>query len=104
MQDSLYYTEEEYTSLLTDKNMDNKRNLKIISLNIANLLSKLSGLKTLLNNISDSKNKPNIIVVTETHIPENHNLGENELKNLLPIELKLFCYIYSTVKNLFVSI
>ena len=84
VQDSLYYTEEEYTSLLSDHNMNDKKNLKLLSLNIANIMSKLSSLKSLINNLSNTNNRPNIIVVTETHIQENHNMGDNELKNIIP--------------------
>ena len=84
VQDSLYFTEEEYTSLLSKHKMNDTKNLKIISMNIANLFSKLSGLKSLVVNLSNTSNKPNIIVITETHIPENHDLGDAELKNILP--------------------
>ena len=86
VQDSLYYTEEEYVSLLKKCNYTDEKNIKILSLNIANLLSKLSGLKSLLISLSDKKNKPNIIVITETHIQLQRNQGykEDELRNIIP--------------------
>ena len=89
VQDSLYFTEEEYTSLLSKHKMNDTKNLKIISMNIANLFSKLSGLKSLVVNLSNTSNKPNIIVITETHIPENHDLGDAELKNYLGINFTI---------------
>ena len=66
VQDSLYYSEEEYTLLLSEHKMNDTKNLKIISMNIANLFSKLSGLKSLIANLSNNSNKPNIIVITDT--------------------------------------
>ena len=48
----------------------NNFNITILTINIANLLSKLGSLKVFLNNITTQTNKPDIIVVIETHISE----------------------------------
>ena len=66
--DSLYYTETEYVDLINQENYSDVNNLSIISLNVANLLSKLNSLKLFLNNISTKGKRPDIIVVVETHI------------------------------------
>ena len=52
LKDSLYYTETEYVDLIGKESYSDLNHLSIISLNIANLLSKLSSLKVFLNNIS----------------------------------------------------
>ena len=51
LSDSVYFTETEFNNLLT-QSYASKENLTIISLNIANLLSKLNSLKTFLDYIS----------------------------------------------------
>ena len=86
LQDSHYFSEEEFLNFLTTNKISNQSHLKIISLNIANLLAKLSSLKVFLQNISNESNKPSIIAVTETHLNESKNHGYNrlELQNLLP--------------------
>ena len=85
LKDSLYYTETEYVDLVNQESYSDVSHLSIISLNVANLLSKLSSLKIFLNNISTSKKKPDIIVVVETHISALNNTGytPNELANLI---------------------
>ena len=83
VQDSQYYTEDEYINLVQEKDPRGKK-LKIISLNIANLFSKLSNLKTLLQNLTYKTYIPNIIVVTETHIQHNYGRKKNELNNIIP--------------------
>ena len=85
--DSLYYTEEDYVNLISDKKISNQYNLTIITINIANLLSKLKFLKIFLNNITTNKKQPDIIVVVETHISETVNAGYNakELQNIIPV-------------------
>ena len=83
VQDSLYYTEEEFL-LLLKKNQIYDKSLNVISLNIANLLSKLAGLKSLLTNITSKNNRPHVIVVTETHLQKDHGPHENDLKTLIP--------------------
>ena len=83
--DSLYYTETEYVDLINQENYSDLNHLSIISLNIANLLSKLSSLKLFLNNISTINKRPDIIVVVETHISSVTNVGytPNELANII---------------------
>ena len=85
-QNSQYFSEEEFMQYLTANKISNQSHIKIISLNIANLLAKLSSLKIFLQNISNESNKPNIIAVTETHLHEskNHGYSQLELQNLLP--------------------
>ena len=46
--DSAYYTESEFVDLMTSHEISNDKHLTIISINIANLLSKLSILRSLL--------------------------------------------------------
>ena len=67
LQDNLYYTETEFNSLLLTNGYCSEDNLTILCLNIANLLSKLSSLNQFLSNLKG--NKPDVIVVVETHIP-----------------------------------
>ena len=57
-------------------NLSHDKNLTIISLNIANLLSKLNSLKIFLNNLKG--NKPDIIVVVETHISHSNLSGHSK--------------------------
>ena len=85
LQDNEYYTETGFIDSLETKNYDNSNHLKIISLNIANLLSKLNSLKTFLNNLSSKGHKLDIIVIVETHILDNDDrLNAQELKNIIP--------------------
>ena len=73
--DSLYYTETEFVKLINSNNFQNGQNLTIISLNIANLLSKLKFFQTFINNIKTCANQPDIVVVTETHITQPEKVG-----------------------------
>ena len=84
--DSQYYSESEFLTLLKDKNITDGNNLKLFNINIANVLTKLNSLKLLICNLSNEQNKPNIISVTETHLNDNQNHGftSNELENLIP--------------------
>ena len=84
--DSIYYTETELTELINAKCYNNKENLTIISLNIANLLSKFTLFKSFLNNIKTYDNEADVIIVVETHIskPETFGFTAKELKNILP--------------------
>ena len=86
LSDSLYYTESEFVELIGSRNVRNSQNLTILSLNIANLLSKLRSLKVFVNNITTTTNKPDLIVVVETHLSKTTNAGhtESELKSILP--------------------
>ena len=58
LQDNLYYTETEFIDLIETGGYCTDKNLTIVSLNIANLLSKLNSLKHFL--VSLKKNKPDI--------------------------------------------
>ena len=81
-----YFTETELNNFLIQKRISDSSHLKLLSLNIANLLSKLKSLKLLLQNISNESNQPNIVTISETHLNESKNYGysNTELKNLLP--------------------
>ena len=84
--DSLYYTETDFADCICAENIQNGNNLTIITLNVANLFSKLKFFKLFIENITTTKNKPDIIAVVETHISETTNAGytPEELKNILP--------------------
>ena len=84
--DSLYYTETDFVDFINSHHISNESNLTIVSLNIANLLSKLHSFKVFLNNISTAKNKPDIIVVVETHLSNANDSGlsSHELGNIIP--------------------
>ena len=84
--DSLYYTESELVDMIRNRDIRNSHNLTILSINIANLLTKLRSLKLFIGNISTPNNRPDIIIVVETHITKLSNLGytESELKTILP--------------------
>ena len=86
LKDSEYYTETELTDFLKNKKISDRTHLKLLTLNIANLLSKQRSLKLLVENISNEANRPNIIAITETHLNESRNQGysDSELKGLLP--------------------
>ena len=72
--------------MINVKCYNNKENLTIISLNIANLLSKFTLFKSFLNNIKTYDNEADVIIVVETHIskPETFGFTAEELKNILP--------------------
>ena len=84
--DSLYYTETDFLECINSENIQNNHNLTIITLNVANLLSKLRFFKLFISNITTTKNIPDVIIVVETHITEttNHGYSTDELKNILP--------------------
>ena len=86
LKDCQYHTETEFLEYLSSQNMSDDTHLKIISLNIANLLAKLSSLKVFVQNISNNSNKPNIIALSETHLndKQNHGYSTSDLQNLLP--------------------
>ena len=81
-----YFSETEYMNFLKTHKISNENFLKILSLNIANLLSKLSNFKIMLQNLSNESNKPNIITICETHLTDcqNHGYTPDELRNLIP--------------------
>ena len=84
--DSLYYTEARFLDFLKCQKVSDNCGLKILTLNIANILSKLSSFKLFIQNLSNESNKPNIIAITETHLNDNQNHGytEDDLRNLIP--------------------
>ena len=84
--DCFYYTEEDFVSLINEKKISNQCHITLITNNVANLLSKLKFLKIFLNNITTEKNRPDIIVVVETHITKAANGGydANELQKIVP--------------------
>ena len=81
-----YYTESEYLSLLQQKKVSDSTSLTLLSLNIANVLSKLSSLKRFVNSLSTTSSKPSVICITETHLTKCRNQGYSQsgLQNLLP--------------------
>ena len=83
---SAYFTETDFTVFLKSKKISNDTHLSILSLNIANLLSKLNSLKIMVQNISNESINPNIIALTETHLNELRCQGysQSELRDLLP--------------------
>ena len=84
--DSLYYTETEFVETINVNEIQNEKYITIVSLNIANLLSKLRFLKIFIKNITTGKNQPDIIVIVETHLSKSTNSGlsKEELKHILP--------------------
>ena len=81
-----YFSETDFTNFQKSKRISNATHFTTLSLNIANVLSKLSSLKTMIHTISNESNHPSLISVTETHLNENRCQGysQSELKNLLP--------------------
>ena len=84
--DNEYFTETDFIDLTKTANLRKVENLFILSLNIANLLSKLSSLKSFLSNLAYNDCKPDLIFLVETHIPENQKSGYNkeDLMNIIP--------------------
>ena len=83
IEDNEYYTETDFSNFMESINSNN--HIKIISINIANLLSKLCSLKIFLSNLTSKGHKPDIIVIVETHITDCDNrLTSQELRNILP--------------------
>ena len=62
--DSQYYSESELKELMNNNTYSDSNQLKLFSLNIANILTKLSSFKILIQNISNSSSRPNIISIT----------------------------------------
>ena len=86
LNDNQYYTETEFIDFVDKSNFTNVNNLTILSINIANLLSKLNSLKSFLINLAAKGNKPDIIVIVETHISNlsNSSFDAKALKNIVP--------------------
>ena len=83
VQDSYYYSEDEYVKLIKEKDPSGSK-FRILSLNIANIMSKLNGFKTFIENISSNVDSPEVIVVTETHIQGHMGRNLNDFSNILP--------------------
>ena len=86
LKDSLYYTESDFVEFLNSKKVSDNNKIQIISLNIANILSKLANFKIFLHNISNASYRPGLVALTETHLTEtlNHGYSEKDLANLVP--------------------
>ena len=85
LHDNEYYTESEFLNITTDNNLDKENHLTILSLNIANLLSKLTSLKRFLNHIASHGKKPDVVCLVETHINDSTNAGyDKTLSNIIP--------------------
>ena len=56
IQDNLYYTESELVEMMRNRDVRNSQNLTILSINIANLLTKLRSLRLFISNISTPDN------------------------------------------------
>ena len=85
LHDNEYYTESEFLNITTDNNLDKEKHLMILSLNIANLFSKLASLKRFLNYIASHGKKPDIVCLVETHINDSVNAGyDKTLSNIIP--------------------
>ena len=86
LHDNLYHTETEFSKLILEQGYSTSHYVTVLSLNIANLLSKLGSLKNFLANISTNGNKPDIVSVVETHISESINAGYDDaaLTNIVP--------------------
>ena len=85
LSENAYYTESEFIDFIESQHINNANNLTIISINIANILSKLSSLKKFVSYISSKGNKPDIIVVVETHITDfNAGLDTGTLGHIVP--------------------
>ena len=84
--DSQYFSETEYMTFLNSKKTTDSSHLKVVSLNIANVISKLNSFKVFVNSLSNASNMPNIIAVTETHLNDrqNHGYTKDDLMGLLP--------------------
>ena len=81
-----YLTETELQDYLVKNRISDQTHLKLLSINVANLISKLKSLKLMIQNISNNSNRPNIITVTETHLSkfQNHGYSTHELEKLVP--------------------
>ena len=81
-----YFSESDFNDLIKTKKISEKTHATIFSLNIANVLSKLSSLKLMINNTSNESYHPCLIALTETHLHEsqNHGYSQSELQDILP--------------------
>ena len=60
-------------------NLTNNNHVSILSLNIANLVSKLQSLKNFISHLEAKGNRPDVIVLVETHIQENELRYKKEM-------------------------
>ena len=86
LKDNENYTESDFIDFIVANNYSTANNLLILSLNIANLSSKLSSLKSLILSLSLKGCKPDVVILVETHITRQYNNGYNEedLANIVP--------------------
>ena len=86
LQENLYYTESDFVDFVHNFNSLNAGAITILSINIANLLSKLNSLKQFLNHLGANGKKPDVIAIVETHITEDleNNYGKEALTNIIP--------------------
>ena len=84
--DNEYFTENDFIDFTKTANLNKVENLLILSLNIANLLSKLNSFKSLLSNLTYNGSKPDLIFLVETHISEQQKGGysKEDLINIIP--------------------
>mgnify|MGYP006083162321 CR=1 FL=1 len=83
--DSNYHTPTDFRDMITAKNINNDENLTIISINIANIMTKLDHFKIFIKDLNTKRNKIDIIALTETHLTETkiNTYTKGELENLL---------------------
>ena len=74
-----YFSETDFTKFQKSKRISDATHFTILSLNIANVLSKLSSLKTMINTISNESNHPSLIsvklILMKTVAKAIHNLN-----------------------------
>ena len=71
--------------MITAKNINNDENLTMISINIANIMTKLDHFKIFIKDLNTKRNKIDIIALTETNLTETkiNTYTKGELENLL---------------------
>ena len=86
LHDNQYYTDTEFNELITNSSFTDLNHVIILSINIANLFSKLSSLNRFLTHVSVSGKKPDIVCLVETHISHEQNAGYDKLalSNIVP--------------------
>ena len=86
LSDNEYYTDTEFIELIKRNGLVESNHLSILSINIANLLSKLTSLKNFLSYVSTYARKPDIVCLVETHISESTNSGytDTTLTSIIP--------------------
>jgi hypothetical protein len=80
-----YIAPTDFRDLVTIHKINNDNFITIVSLNIANVIIKLSDLKLFLSEITTPENKIDIIALSETHISEGRTpMTSDDLKHLMP--------------------